>query len=85
MFVPQPQILLAFSHVPFAPGMAVQSVSGSGVLISMDEQSSRQVSYDINKGWSWDGGVWAQSVAANALIAPLLIQSSDSLARLAKR
>ena len=73
---PLERVLLVFATSMFNPGMVVEQLFSQGVMVDATApNNNRTVTYDINDGWSWDGGSWASPCAANSALAPLLIQS----------
>lgn len=85
---PLNKVLLMFSTSPCAPGTVIDyslndptgsstrlKSTGSGVLIELADNLEREVNYDLNKGWMWDGGTWAQQISATANLVPLLIEA----------
>lgn len=74
---PIEKILLMFSTDPVRVGTVIVTAYSPGILIDMTGNvTERQVEYDINEGWKWDGAappVWGQHVPANASLLPLLI------------
>jgi hypothetical protein len=74
--VPLEQVLLVFSTARFAPGTPVTASPGLGVLVALSGTDERQVSYDINAGWSWGDAPWAREVPAGSDLVPLLIVSA---------
>jgi hypothetical protein len=81
VIAPIEQILLMFSSTPVNTGTVIYQAYSRGLMIDLTGENSRSVGYDVNLGWSWDGGPWGKQVKANEALAPLLIQSSPSLAR----
>lgn len=79
VMAPIEKVLLMFSTLPVNTGTVVFQAYSQGVLIDLTGQNSRQVNYDINKGWSWGGGAWGTIVPAQAELVPLLITSSAAL------
>lgn len=82
--VPVEKVLLLFSTRELIAGtvighnfafVSVLAADGPGILVAVAEDINRDVSYDINQGWSWGGFSWAQPVAANQDLVPLLIES----------
>lgn len=84
VMAPLPTVLLTFSTMPVQPGTAVSTVHSSGILITMGSAAQRTVNFDIDAGWSWDGGAWAQAVGPTASLVPLLIEYNPQLAALAR-
>lgn len=80
VIAPIEKVLLTFATNQVNTGTVIEKAYAPGYLIDLtgapDQQ--RQVSFDINLGWSNDGGTWAQQVAANQSLLPLLIDSSPS-------
>ena len=74
-------VLLMFSTQQVDTGMVIYKAYSQGVLVNLTGVTERNLKFDINKGWSWGGAAWAQTVPANADLAPLLIEKSDSLSR----
>lgn len=83
VMAPVPTVLFTFSTMPVQAGMAVSSVHSSGVLINMSSNNQRTVSFDIDAGWSWGGGAWAQAVNPTASLVPLLVEFNPQLAAVA--
>jgi len=71
---PLPKVLLMFGTYPVNVGTVVEQAYGAGILIDLSGNNNVTVSFDINQGWSWDGGSWAQSVPPSSNLIPLLIQ-----------
>lgn len=80
VIAPIEKVLLTFATSQVNTGTVIEKAYAPGYLIDLtgapDQQ--RKVSFDINLGWSNDGGTWAQQVAANASLLPLLIDSSPA-------
>jgi hypothetical protein len=74
-------VLLMFSTEAYNTGTVVEQSYSAGVLVDLTAEQTRSLNFDINAGWSWGGGPWAQIVAPNENLVPLLIQSSASLSR----
>jgi hypothetical protein len=55
-------------------GGTVLAAASQGIFIDLTTDPIRSVTYDLNAGWSWGGYSWAQPVAANANLVPLLIE-----------
>jgi hypothetical protein len=79
VIAPIEQILLMFSSTPVNTGTVIEQAYSRGLIIDLTGDNARTVSFDINEGWSWDGGPWAKQVAAREDLKPLLIQNSPSL------
>jgi hypothetical protein len=72
-FTPLARVLLLFSAQPRPPGTIARTADGPGVLIDFGDVSTREVTFDVNTGWRWGGGVWAHEVGVGADIVPLLV------------
>jgi hypothetical protein len=72
VFLPQPQILLMFATVPLNPGTVVNQAFGAGILVNLAGSPVQTVSYDLNAGWSCEGGN-CTPVQPNQPLAPILI------------
>jgi hypothetical protein len=80
VIAPIEKVLLTFATKQVNTGTVIEKAYAPGYLIDLTGApgNTRAVGFDINLGWSNDGGVWAQQVAANANLLPLLIDSSPS-------
>lgn len=85
VMAPVPTVLFTFSTMPVQAGTAVSTVHSSGILINMGSTAQRTVNFDIDAGWSWGGGAWAQAVSPTASLVPLLIEYNAQLAARAQR
>jgi len=74
VMAPISKVLLMFSSAAVNTGTVIQQAYSPGIFIDLTANNNVAVSYDINKGWSWGGASWAQSVVANQDMAPLLIE-----------
>ncbi len=81
VIAPIEKVLLMFSTLAINTGTVVEQSCSPALLIDLTAENTRTVSFDINQGWSWGGGSWAQNYAANTQLVPLLIENSVSLAR----
>jgi hypothetical protein len=81
VIAPIEKVLLMFSTLPINTGTVVEQSYSPALLIDLTAENSRTVAFDINQGWNWGGGSWAQAYAANTDLVPLLIETSTSLAR----
>jgi hypothetical protein len=86
---PLDKVLLTFSTEPLPPGTVIGSALGSpgvvrlasytpSLLVDLNGVSQRDVTYDLNAGWSWGGSTWAQLIPAGADLVPLLIEPVPS-------
>lgn len=81
LIAPIEKVLLMFSTSPVNTGTVIEQAYSPGILIDLTGENSRDVSYDINEGWSWGGSSWAAPVNAGDSLVPLLIENSASLAK----
>ncbi|MES2153364.1 MAG: hypothetical protein V4508_26585 [Pseudomonadota bacterium] len=88
LITPVERILLAFSTQAWQLGQVVTTLAttsqrigmllfaGTGALLvdmGTAGDTTRQVQFDINGGWSWGEAVWGSAVDPTAPLAPLLI------------
>jgi len=73
--IPIPKVLLLFSSVPAQAGTVLTQVDGSpGIFIDFNGVTERDVTFDINNGWSWGNAAWATEIAPDTPLTPLLIE-----------
>lgn len=96
VMTPLAKVLLIFSTGSYDPGTVIEHMGtaahkasslasiGSGVLIDLTSDNQRAVEYDINKGWSWGGAAWAQSVPPTADLVTLLVEPESQALRLSR-
>jgi hypothetical protein len=74
--VPQERVLLMFATDAIDAGEVVLKAESQGILVNLGISGTNPtgITYDIDKGWAWGGQNWAQSVAEDADLSPLLIQ-----------
>jgi hypothetical protein len=70
---PLEQILLMFATESYDAGTYIENAFSQGILINLTSSTSQTVNYDINNGWTWDGGTWASIVNEGAELTPLLV------------
>ncbi|WP_051631300.1 hypothetical protein [Afifella pfennigii] len=82
LIVPIEKVLLMFATKPVKTATVIVQAFAQGVLIDLTGVESRELSFDINKGWNFGTATWAQTVPANSPMQPLLIlpQVSESVA-----
>lgn len=75
VIIPVQKILLLFSTRQVKAGTAIVKAESISILIDLTEsqENTRTVNYDINKGWDWGGGVWAQTFTASTNLTQVLI------------
>ncbi len=74
VMVPIQKVLLSFSTKAVNTGTVVEQAYTQSILIDLTASQHRDVAFDMNLGWSWGGGSWAQKIAPNSKVAPLLIE-----------
>jgi hypothetical protein len=81
VMAPIEKVLLMFSTKPVNTGTVIEQSYSSSIMIDLTgaPDNQREVSFDINKGWSWGGYNWAQKYPANSNLIPLLIDSSATV------
>jgi hypothetical protein len=81
-FTPVDLIVVGFSTTPLQAGQYIDSlvvVSDSAATvtpllsINLGTSVERAVQYDVDQGWSWDGGIWAQAYPAQTDLVRMLI------------
>ncbi|HEY6553564.1 MAG TPA: hypothetical protein VI669_09420 [Vicinamibacteria bacterium] len=81
---PNEKVLLMFSTQSLPPGTVIGTAPRApldallasfspSVLIDLTGAVERDVTYDLNAGWSWGGFTWAQRIPAGADFVPWLI------------
>jgi hypothetical protein len=78
VIAPIERVFLMFSTQPVNTGTVIEQSYGPGILIDLTASNQRTVNYDINTGWSWGGGSWAQMFPPNSDMVPMLIETSDA-------
>lgn len=73
--VPIEKVLLTFASNTVDTGSVIYKCFSSGLMIDLTKSNSRAVAFDIDNGWSWDGGTWATEIEPNANLVPLLIEN----------
>lgn len=83
VMAPIEQILLMFATDEVNSGTVIEKAFASSIGIDLTSENQRTVTFDINMGWSWQptGALWAKKYPPRTDLAPLLIQSSPSLAQ----
>lgn len=76
--VPIQKVMLTFATDEVNTGTVIEKAYSQSILIDLTSDAHQKVSYDINKGWSWGGFSWAQTVRPSADIVPLLIETNAS-------
>jgi hypothetical protein len=89
VIAPIETILLLFATAQLNTGTVIEKAFTSGLIIDLTGAPAvggvptRNVSFDINNGWSWpDNAAWGKQVPPKADLVPLLIQNSAALKHL---
>ncbi|XXY45565.1 hypothetical protein WME91_36740 [Sorangium sp. So ce269] len=73
VFYPMETVLLVFAAASLRPGDPATTSPGPGVLVDLDQASTRRLTFEINAGWSWGSEPWATPVPVGADIVSLLL------------
>jgi hypothetical protein len=73
VIAPIEKVLLMFATAILSTGTVLVRSYAPGVLVDLTSAQKRSVSFDMNNGWSWDGGSWASPVAPQEDLVPILI------------
>jgi hypothetical protein len=80
LMTPVEQVLLTFATDEVDLGTVIVRCLAPSLLVRLDGETSRTVNYDINQAWSSNTEGWCTQYSALAKTAPILIQSSNSVA-----
>lgn len=72
VLTPQDRVLLMFAEQGLAVGSVIVTAYSSGLLVDA-AAADRAVSYDLARGWSANGAIWARLVPPQTKLADLLI------------
>ena len=78
---PIEKVLLTFSTLPLHTATVIFQAYSQSILIDLTAGNHRSVQFDINKGWSWGGFSWAQTVPPDSNLLPLLIEPATSTSK----
>lgn len=78
--VPIQKVMLTFATKQVNTGTVIEKAYSQSILVDLTSANQRVVTFDINDGWSWGGFSWAQAIAANSNVGPLLIEDNASAA-----
>ncbi len=70
---PRPAYFVAFESSVRSVGQAVRALSAPGLLVSLEDASSRTVSYALNTNWSANTDAWATQYPAGTDLTTVLI------------
>lgn len=59
---PIEKIMLIFATQSIDTGTVIYKAFGPGVLIDLTAEPSREIKYDVSKGWDWDDQLWAKDI-----------------------
>lgn len=74
--VPIQKVMFTFSTNTVNTGTVIEKAYSQSILIDLTAKTQREVSFDINEGWSWGGFSWAQAIRPSTNVVPLLIESN---------
>lgn len=80
---PTEKVLLTLSAQPARTGTVFERSYAPSILVDLAGATARAVEYDVNGGWSWGNGVWAEELPALTDLVPILVEPSAEL-RLAR-
>jgi hypothetical protein len=66
-------VLLLFAQTTFGAGTVSFKAYAPGILVDLTGALQRNVSYDMNSGWSSGGGAWTTPVATQQDLIPILV------------
>jgi len=73
IIAPIEKVLLLFAQTTFGAGTVSFKAYAPGILVDLTGALQRNVSYDMNSGWSSGGGAWATPVATQQDLIPILV------------
>jgi hypothetical protein len=76
LFVPIEQVLLTFATNEVNTGTVIYQAYAPSLMVDLTGETSRTVTYDLNKNWKDNTAGWARKIPVNDDLVPLLIQSS---------
>lgn len=74
--IPIQKVMFTFSTNTVNTGTVIEKAYSQSILIDLTSKTNREVSFDINEGWSWGGFAWAQAIRPSTNVVPLLIESN---------
>ncbi|KQB43357.1 hypothetical protein [Flavobacterium aquidurense] len=77
IITPLPKIALIFSTEQIEVGTIVTKAMSSGAYINLKNVNSRTLNYNVNDGWSGDGGPWLKNFNAFTDLKKLLIENAS--------
>lgn len=60
--------------LPLSPNVSYSYDAAVSQAVFVNASENRSLTYDINKSWSWDGGVWAKYVPPGSDLVSLLVE-----------
>ncbi|MDI1437452.1 hypothetical protein [Polyangium sorediatum] len=73
IIAPIERVMLWFSPQNIRSGRVIERAYNPGILIDLKDSPERAVHYDQDKGWSWGGFPWAESIESGSNIVDRLI------------
>ncbi|MDQ3125487.1 MAG: hypothetical protein M3Q74_07760 [Pseudomonadota bacterium] len=73
MIGPTRKVLVMFAVDKIPVGSVVSTAYAEGLFIDFQTETARAVGFDIDQGWSWDNGTWANVVPPQTDLGALLI------------
>lgn len=82
VIAPIERVLFMFATAQINTGTVIEKAFTSGLMVDLTgaPDNTRDVTFEINNGWSWNGEPWGRQVPPQANLVPLLIQNSAALA-----
>ena len=78
VITPVEEILLMFSSQKLKTGTVLERTDAQSILVDLERDTERSVTYNIEEGWSAGGWIWARIIPPNTELAPLLVKSGDT-------
>jgi hypothetical protein len=73
VMAPVEKILLMFIAGSVSVGTIIRSSRSRGLLVDFTGATSRNLTFDINKGWDWGGASWGTAVSPQTDLSSILI------------
>lgn len=75
VIAPIEKVLLTFATEQVNTGTVIFQSFSQSILIDLTSANQRNVTFNINNGWSWGGFNWGRTVPASTDLVPFLIES----------
>jgi hypothetical protein len=79
IIAPLAQVFLMFTQQRYEPDTAVEVSTGPGMTVQVSDSETRDVTFDINKGWCWGNFAWGREIPANSDITHQIVRTSEAL------